>query len=243
MPPVFARGPLRNRVRSPEEPGERTSRSVRVRGRAKGSTMPIPGRRPEAGTSELSRAPSDTTPVVSLDLVEAMDSEAILGLVDAAPDGDPDGRRARPDPVRQPSDSRSSSGTIAVSCSDARSTTCSPSVCARCTARTGPDTGPSRDCVQWAPASCSSGDGPTARSSRSRSAEPPARRRRTPGRRGRPRRQRAPPCGGGRPRGARGARRHPRRGARPRRRHAAVHLRERGRRSSRSGTAETSCSK
>ena len=49
--------------------------------------MPIPGRRPEAGTSELSRAPSDTTPVVSLDLVEAMDSEAILGLVDAAPDG------------------------------------------------------------------------------------------------------------------------------------------------------------
>ena len=49
--------------------------------------MPAPGRRPEAGTSELSRAPSDTTPVVSLDLVEAMDSEAILGLIDAAPDG------------------------------------------------------------------------------------------------------------------------------------------------------------
>jgi PAS domain S-box-containing protein len=49
--------------------------------------MPIPGRRPEAGTSELSRAPSDITPVESLGLVEAMDPEAILGLVDAAPDG------------------------------------------------------------------------------------------------------------------------------------------------------------
>ncbi len=49
--------------------------------------MPTPGRPPEAGTSELRRAPADITYVETLDAVEEMEPEAILGLVDAAPDG------------------------------------------------------------------------------------------------------------------------------------------------------------
>ena len=112
--------------------------------------MPTPGRRPEAGTSELSRAPSDITPVESLDLVEAMDPEAILGLVDAAPDGivmaDERGRILF---ANRRTEELFGYGRAA-SCSDARSTTCCPSRCGRCTARTGRATGPSLACVRWA---------------------------------------------------------------------------------------------
>ena len=49
--------------------------------------MPTSGRPPEAQTSELDAAPSAIPRDQTLDAIGQMDTEAILGLVDAAPDG------------------------------------------------------------------------------------------------------------------------------------------------------------
>jgi PAS domain S-box-containing protein len=49
--------------------------------------MPTSGGRPEAGTSAPDRAPSSVSHDETPDVVGELDAEAILGLVDAAPDG------------------------------------------------------------------------------------------------------------------------------------------------------------